>query len=217
MLSLRLEPYLAQRSRWPARGRHVLAQFDPETVVVYQAYRPSIGRFAADHGHFHGGGFSLERMSWIKPNFLWMMYRSGWATKPGQEVVLAVWLARATFDAILAAAVPSSWDRDRYETREAWQVAVGSSDVRLQWDPDHGPSGQPVERRAVQLGLRGRVLAEYARPAIRRIEDITGFVHEQRARLGADGPDALVMPCEAVYPCAPQAAAALRVDEPPAD
>ena len=66
-------------------GRHVLAQYDAETVVVYQAYRPSIGAFAATHGYF-GGGFSPSRMSWIKPNFLWMMYRCGWATKEGQEV-----------------------------------------------------------------------------------------------------------------------------------
>lgn len=214
MSLLQLEPYRAQHARWPARGRHVLAQFDDDRVVVYQAYRPSIGRFAAEHGHFLGGGFSLERMSWIKPNFLWMMYRCGWASKEGQEVVLAIWLARAAFDAILAAAVPSTWDRDRFATREAWQVAVGASEVRLQWDPDHAPSGQPVERRAIQLGLRGRTLAAYARPL--RIEDLTGFVRDQRAALAKGGLDALVTPREAVYPCSPETAALLRLDAPPA-
>jgi hypothetical protein len=75
-MDLITEPYLAQQARWPASGRHILAQFDVESVVVYQAYRPAIGHFAARHGYF-GGGFSLGRMSWIKPNFLWMMYRSG--------------------------------------------------------------------------------------------------------------------------------------------
>lgn len=75
-MPLRTEPYRAQAARWPAEGRHVLAQYDADTVVVYQAYAPAIGRFAADHGTF-GGAFSYERMSWIKPNFLWMMYRSG--------------------------------------------------------------------------------------------------------------------------------------------
>src|SRR5689334_15253432 len=104
MSGLRLESFQAQSARWPAAGRHVLAQFDDETVVVYQAYRPSIGQFAAEHGHFRGGGFSLDRMSWIKPNFLWMMYRCGWAQKDGQAVVLAVWLARSAFDEILAQA-----------------------------------------------------------------------------------------------------------------
>ena len=65
----------------------IRADFDRETIVVYQAYRPQIGHFAVKHGYF-GGEFKLTRMSWIKPNFLWMMYRCGWAQKPGQEVVM---------------------------------------------------------------------------------------------------------------------------------
>lgn len=87
------ELYQEQQAYWPQAGRHILAQYDEESVVVYQAYRPAIGHFAAQHSYF-GGEFSLERMSWIKPNFLWMMYRSGWGTKPGQEVTLAVRLKR---------------------------------------------------------------------------------------------------------------------------
>jgi hypothetical protein len=27
-------------------------------------------------------------MSWIKPNFLWMMYCSGWGTKQRQRIIL---------------------------------------------------------------------------------------------------------------------------------
>jgi hypothetical protein len=69
--------YLDQQQRWPSSGRHILACFDEESIVVYQAYSPAIGRFAARHGYF-GGEFSYSRMSWIKPNFLWMMYRSNW-------------------------------------------------------------------------------------------------------------------------------------------
>jgi hypothetical protein len=172
MTSLRLESFQAQAARWPASGRHVLAQYDDEAIVVYQAYRPSIGRFAAEHGYF-GGEFSLSRMSWIKPNFLWMMYRCGWATKEGQEVVLAVWLAREAFDQILSLAVPSSYREHRYADRAAWEADVARSDVRVQWDPDHDPHGNPVTRRAVQLGLRGRALASYAKEWIRGIEDIT--------------------------------------------
>lgn len=42
MLMLELESYQAQQARWPANGRHILAQFDEETVIVYQAYRPSL-------------------------------------------------------------------------------------------------------------------------------------------------------------------------------
>lgn len=206
MTRLRLEMHDVQTTRWPARGRHVMAQFDVDSVVVYQAYRPSIGRFAAEHGHFGGGGFSLDRMSWIKPNFLWMMYRCGWARKEGQEVVLAITLARQAFDTILSLAVPSSFGQvDRYTDRRAWAAAVKTSDVRLQWDPDHGPAGQPLERRAIQLGLRGDILAKFARAWILAIEDITPFVIEQRERSGA----ALITPSEEVYPCSPEIASTI--------
>ena len=97
--------YREQVARWPREGRHIMAHYDDDSIVVYQAYRPSIGTYAAEHQRF-GGDWSFSRMSWIKPNFLWMMYRCGWAEKPGQEVVLAIRLDRRGFDEILAAYVP---------------------------------------------------------------------------------------------------------------
>src|SRR3954447_23879457 len=115
-MSLSIVPYLLQAAGWPVSGRHVLAQYDDQSVVVYQAYRPAIGVFAAQQGYF-GGEFSLSRMSWIKPNFLWMMYRSGWGTKEGQEVTLAVSLKREAFDIILSQAVPSSFDHRIYASQ----------------------------------------------------------------------------------------------------
>ena len=75
--------YSKQTRKWPQSGRHILAQFDADSIIVYQAYRAAIARHAVEHQRF-GGDFSYSRMSWIKPNFLWMMFRSGWATKEGQ-------------------------------------------------------------------------------------------------------------------------------------
>ncbi|MGW3630476.1 DUF4291 family protein, partial [Streptomyces sp. NPDC005122] len=37
-------------------------------------------------------------MTWIKPSFLWMMYRCGWGSKEGQETVLAVEITREGFE-----------------------------------------------------------------------------------------------------------------------
>ncbi len=72
--------------------------------------------------------------------------------------------------------------------------------MRLQWDPDHDPSGAKVERRAIQLGLRGPVLAQYAHEWILGIEDITNFVHEQRLYAQAHPYEQLIIPRELVYP-----------------
>ncbi|MBD0306852.1 MAG: DUF4291 domain-containing protein [Microcoleus sp. T1-bin1] len=197
-MKLLTEPYLNQASKWPKTGRHILAQFDEHTVVVYQAYRPAIGHFAAENGYF-GGEFSLNRMSWIKPNFLWMMYRSAWGTSSGQEVILAIWLKRSAWDEILASAVHSNFVSAVYGSEKEWQQAVKNSAVRLQWDPDHHPNGSKMDRRAIQLGLRGSVLASYAREWIVKIEDISQFVKQQRQYKGGDSTQ-LLTPCETVYP-----------------
>ena len=195
--SLQTERYVDQLAKWPAAGRHILAQFNDTSIIVYQAYRSNIGRFAAKHQYF-GGDFSLQRMSWIKPNFLWMMYRSGWGTKPDQEVTLAIRLKRAAFDEILGQAVHSSFNPRFYADEIEWQNAVAGSNVRLQWDPDHGPSGSKLERRAIQLGLRGEALAKYAREWILEISDISEFVALQRTKVGAPHAE-LLTPVERVY------------------
>ena len=194
-----LERYNTQIERWPIEGEHILAQYDEDSIVVYQAYRPSIGHFAAKHQYFGGEDFKYTRMSWIKPNFLWMMYRSGWGTKPGQEVTLAVRLKRPFFDRVVEQAVPSSFIAADFESRDAWKAAIERSNVRQQWDPDHNPTGAKVQRRAIQLGLRGEALAEYGRDAIVEIKDISQFVAEQRVHAKGNFEN-LMTPRERVYP-----------------
>jgi len=207
------EIYPEQVKVWPTEGRHILAQYDNDTIIVYQAYRPSIARYAAEHGAF-GRDFSYSRMSWVKPNFLWMMYRSGWGTKEGQEVTLALRLRREFFDSLLAQAVPSSWDRNRFATEEEWSKAVGQSSVRLQWDPDHDPTGAKSERRAIQLGLRAEMLEAFGQRELVEVIDVSEFVAEQRERLSSGGVSAVLTPRERVYrPAAPEIAARLRLSD----
>ncbi len=214
-MKLVTELFTVQDARWPKHGRVILAQFDSDSIIVYQAYRPSTGHLAAHNGHFWGAGFSMRRMTWIKPNFLWMMYRSGWGSKEGQQVTLAIRLARDAFDQILSEAVHSSFDENVYSSRVEWKLAVTNSSVRLQWDPDHDPFGGPLERRAIQLGLRGRVVQKYARDWIVAIEDISPFVESQRQLVAAGRLDQLVIPRETVYSVSDLAVAArLGLDHP---
>ncbi|MCA9265094.1 MAG: DUF4291 domain-containing protein [Planctomycetales bacterium] len=190
--------YVQQLQRWPDIGRHILAHFDDETIVVYQAYRPAIGSFAAQHGYF-GGDFKYTRMSWIKPDFLWMMYRSDWGRSSGQEVTLAIRLRRTYFDSLLKQAVSSSFGSSDSKNHDDWKTAVDRSDVRLQWDPDHLPNGDKCERRAIQLGLRGEALDAYGKREAIEIIDMSDFVAEQRANLDDWKSGALMTPCESVY------------------
>ncbi|MFO0745489.1 MAG: DUF4291 domain-containing protein [Myxococcota bacterium] len=204
---LPLAAYREISRRWPSAGRALLASWDADTVVVYQAYREDIARFALEHGRF-GGAWSRTRMSWVKPGFLWMMYRSGWATKPDQEVVLAVRVRRDFFDDVLARAVPTSFDGALYADHEAWQAAGRDADVRVQWDPDHDAAGRPLARRAIQLGLREAALSRYADQAIVSIADMSAVVAAGRGAAS----EALVVPDERPYPVAPDTRARLRID-----
>lgn len=191
-------PYADQMERWPQTGRHILAQFDDDTIIVYQAYGPSIGQYAVEKGFF-GGDFRFSRMSWIKPNFLWMMYRSQWGRAEGQKVVLALRLKRRFFDSLLAQAVPSSFDAQIFGCPDEWAATVARSDVHLQWDLDHLPTGENCERRAIQLGLRGAALEAYGKREIVQIIDMSAFVAEQRSNVHEWKCGKLVTPVENVY------------------
>jgi hypothetical protein len=198
IMKIQTEQYRNQLQRWPTAGRHILAQFDRDGVIVYQAYRPAIGLFAVKHQHF-GGEFSFSRMSWIKPNFLWMMYRSDWGTKEGQEVTLAIRLSRLAFDEILKRAVYSSYVPEVYGSPENWRTLLAESPVRLQWDPDHDPCGGKQDRRAIQLGLAGEVIRKFANEWIINIEDISEFVAEQRKHAKTIDFAHLLTPREEIY------------------
>jgi hypothetical protein len=197
-MKLPSERYLDQVARWPSEGKHILAHFDADTIVVYQAYRPSIGDYAIRHREF-GGDFSYARMSWIKPNFLWMMYRSSWGTKEGQETTLGLRLRRRFFDSVLAQSVASSFKQSDWASQEEWKASLARSNVRLQWDPDHNPNGNPLARRAIQLGLRGPLLGDFGKREIVEVIDMTEFVAEQRELLSRVGVGELCTPAERVY------------------
>lgn len=188
--------YKEQEKIWPSEGQHILANYDESSISVYQAYRPAIADYAVKHQQF-GGEFSFNRMSWIKPNFLWMMYRAGWATKEGQERILEIRLKQSFFNEILVRAVPSQFVNSEFSSQEDWKRAIEVSDVRLQWDPDHDPKGASVTRRAIQLGLRGETLKRYATAELIYIKDITDFVAEQRDNI--ESLEKLLTPVERIY------------------
>ena len=194
-MNIKTKRYKEQLTEWPETGHHIMAQYDDDKIIVYQSYRPEIGEFAVKHQRF-GGPFSLERMTWIKPNFLWMMYRNGWGTKEGQEVTLAVHLKRSAFENYVKKAEYSSFEMSLLTDHDDWKTKVTETSARLQWDPDHDPYGTKLDRRAIQIGIRNELTAEYAENDIIEIEDISGFVKQQRAHVEERRLDLLVTPEE---------------------
>ncbi len=173
---------MAENSMTQAEGaspppRQVRALFDDSTITVYQAYSPSIARPAIEAGTLVAP-FSRERMTWIKPSFLWMMYRCGWATKPGQEHVLAIRISRSGFEAALAQACLSHFEADVHGSPEEWLRRKESSSVRVQWDPERRPDFQPLPWRSLQVGLAGAAVHSYVSEWIVDLDDITSRVHQ---------------------------------------
>lgn len=175
--------YAQYEKNLPQTGRHIIGQSKNENIIVYQAFNPHISKWAVENQKFGGSHYKFTRMSWIKSNFLWMMYRAGWAVKAHEQNILAIEISKSNFETLLVEAVHSSYKEEIYETRENWKSQMEKSQVRLQWDPDHNPNGEKLERRAIQIGVKGEFLQKFASEWIISIEDITDFVHKQKRKI----------------------------------
>ncbi|MEU5796632.1 DUF4291 domain-containing protein [Streptomyces sp. NPDC047813] len=189
---------LASEPKFRIRARHT-----DTTITVYQAYRPAIGLAAARTGRFPGE-WKRERMTWIKPSFLWMMYRCGWGTKEGQETVLAVDIDRAGFEWALRHACLSHYVSGVHADRAAWQRELGRAPARVQWDPERDLHHNALPHRSLQLGLAGEATRRYADEWIVGIEDVTPLAREVHAavRAGEREKAEALLPEERAYPAA---------------
>ncbi|MFE9774586.1 DUF4291 domain-containing protein [Streptomyces sp. NPDC005931] len=195
-----------QRPVFEVRAHHT-----ESTVTVYQAYRPEIGRAAARQGRFPSA-WKRERMTWIKPSFLWMMYRCGWGTKKDQETVLAVEISREGFVWALRNACLSHLVPALHGDRAGWQRQLRQSPARVQWDPERDLHLDPLPYRSLQLGLAGEAAARYADEWIVGIEDVTPLAAEIHGLVRAGEPDraAGLLPEERPYPLDEDVLAHLR-------
>ncbi|MFF8676739.1 DUF4291 domain-containing protein [Streptomyces sp. NPDC015237] len=189
-----------------APEREIRAAYGTSTVTVYQAYRPEIGLPAAREGRFPGA-WKRDRMTWIKPSFLWMMYRCGWATKSGQETVLAVKIGREGFEWALRNACLSSYVPGVHADRADWQRRLKRSPTRIQWDPERDLRLEALPYRSLQLGLSGEAARRYADEWTVAIRDVTPLAHEVHAHVRDGDLDTArrLLPEERPYPAAADA------------
>ena len=179
------------------QGQQIItAQQTENEIIVYQAYNPAIADYAVKHQKFGGEHYSFNRMTWIKPNFLWMMYRSGWASKPDQERILAISIKKDFFLTLLREGELSSIDQSTHQEVSIWKRWLHNSEVRIQWDPHHRPDGTRLDRKAIQIGIKGSLQKAFCSKKIQYIEDITDYVHEQRKYIQSNDFQHLKVPVE---------------------
>jgi hypothetical protein len=141
-------------------------------------------------------------LTWIKPSFLWMMYRCGWGTKEGQETVLAVEISRDGFAWALRNACLSHYSPGLHADRADWRRRLRRSPARVQWDPERDLRLRPLPYRSLQLGLSGEAVERYADEWIVSLTDVTPLAHEIHALVRADdlASAAELLPRERPYP-----------------
>ncbi|MDL4813937.1 DUF4291 domain-containing protein [Actinomadura opuntiae] len=197
--------------------REIRALHDRDSITVYQAYAPEIGRPAAHHGTFVPP-FSRTRMTWIKPSFLWLMARSNWARKPDQETILAVRITRAGWEEALAQAVPTDPDRRVFRSSEEWRRRFARALVHVQWDPERSIDGRKLETRSIQIGLSRHIVDRYVDDWILGIEDRTPLARRIHGLLqaGRTAQAKALLPKERPYLLPPPLAQTIGADQPSA-
>ncbi|MFC7584007.1 DUF4291 domain-containing protein [Nonomuraea antimicrobica] len=152
-------------------------------------------------------------MTWIKPSFLWMMYRCGWATKPGQTRVLAVAITREGFEWALGHSCLSHPDSGTDQA--TWKKRLRDSPVRVQWDPERDPHHNALPHRSVQVGLSGDAVTRYVDQWVVRITDLTDRVHDIRQALRERKDVTDLLPVERPYPLPMELAQAIGANVTP--
>lgn len=178
--------------------RQILADYDDEGIFVYQAFKPSTVAAALANGTF-AEGFNMHRMTWIKPSFGWMLYRSGYASKIRQKAILKIKLSHAGFRETLSQSIETSYNHRIYASHEDWKNALDASEVRHQWDPDRALNGYKLERRAIQIGIRGSMVERYVYEWILSLTEVTTLAYEIQHTVLNNVPLPTV-PEERVYP-----------------
>ncbi|KAI9723661.1 MAG: hypothetical protein M1812_000961 [Candelaria pacifica] len=160
-------------------SKQIRALYDDDIVTVYQAYSSTIASAAVKEQKLSASpAFKLDRMSWIKPSWCWMMYRCGYSYKDTrQECVLALRMKHEHFQKLLAGAtlaqnVTPSTHRDS---------------ARVQWDPERGPRLERLEDvRSIQIGIPAALMKVWVDEWIESIEDVTEKARSMRSMLDSD-------------------------------
>lgn len=152
----------------------IRAVYNDKTIRVYQAYSDVIADSALAHGTFISPPFKMGRMTWIKPSFLWMMYRAGWGEKDGeQKRILAIDITREGFEWALSHSCLSHFEPGTYADNDEWKNIKEQSPVRIQWDPERDLNLKPLEHRTIQIGLSGKAVSLYVDEWIQYITEVT--------------------------------------------
>ncbi len=189
----------------------IRARFDADTITIYQAYAAPIARAAIENQKFVAP-FSMQRMTWIKPSYLWLMERSNWAQKSGQEHILAVTISRNGWDEALSLGVLTGFEPKIHLQKERWEAEFEKALVHVQWDPERSIRGADLGFNSIQVGISRHLIERFVEEWIVKIEDLTPQTRKIHGLIQAGRIDNArkLLPVEKIYPV--EAKVARRLD-----
>ncbi|MDE6034536.1 MAG: DUF4291 domain-containing protein [Ruminococcus sp.] len=115
-----------------------------------------------------------------------------------QECILSIDIRREVFDSLLTQAVLTSPDSSLIDGK-AWEKQFSDTTVYCQFDPDRNINGNPINRSAIQIGVKGPALRQFLN-GIHRIEDLMPSVRKWNTLRKSGKLNIKDLPTEKLYP-----------------
>jgi hypothetical protein len=186
------------------KAYEIRASYDKDNIVIYQAYSPTIAEPAVKKQRFVSP-FSFQRMTWLKPSFLWLMHRSNWGQKNGQQVTLAVHITRTGWEKALSLGVLTHPESSVYPNADQWETQFKNAQVHIQWDTERSFRGTALNHYSIQVGISRHLIREFVDEWIVKIEDLSPMVAKVRhlIKSGNEGAAKRLLPSERNFTVAP--------------
>ncbi len=181
-------------------NQEIRAEYDNKTITVYQAYNKNIAIPAIKNNQFEKP-FSFNRMTWIKPSYLWLMERSNWGTKSNQEYILGIKIKRKYWEKALSLGVLTHPEKSIYASGQEWHEKLKKAQVHIQWDPERTLKGRKLQKRSIQVGISRFLIEEFNTKWIVEIKDLTPLTKKinQLRKQGKYKEAKRLLPKERVY------------------
>ena len=168
--------------RLPTPYRQIRASYDEDTITVYQAYSSTIAIPAVKQQKLNASpDFRLSRMTWVKPSWSWMMYRSGYSYKDARQAhILAIKMKHEHFKHLLSLAVLT---HSMSTVTPTLELKEKNANVKVQWDPERTPALGMLPYRSIQIGIPAAVTEQWVEKWIVGIEDVTERAKALKATL----------------------------------
>ncbi|EAY31762.1 DUF4291 domain-containing protein [Microscilla marina] len=179
----------------------IRALYTPKHIALYAAFSSSIANVALKSQQLLPP-FSYDRMTWVKPSYLWMMYRSDWAQKDNMQRILRIWIKRIDWELALKEAILTTPEAHVYNDAKKWRKQLDKARVRVQWDPERDIQNKHLSFKSIQVGIMPSLAETYAKKWIAKIEDVTPLTQHIRSLVVAQQFEQAtqLLPKEQAYP-----------------